>query len=92
MTQENLLSSEGLEEPAETIIRKPLAPLLRLASPPEARSQRDSELIGRLQKEIAALQMELEKAKQEILRYEMLLRNAKQREIELRAEMRPRQR
>jgi hypothetical protein len=91
MMQENLLSFEEEEESAETVVRKPLSPLLKLASPPEARSQRDSELIGRLQKEIAALQMELEKAKQEILRYEMLLRNAKQRELELRAEMRPRQ-
>lgn len=90
MMQENLLPSE--EEPAEAVARKPISLLLKLAPPPEARSQRDSELIGRLQKEIAVLQMELEKAKQEILRYEMLLRNAKQRELELRAEMRPRQR
>ncbi|MFN7929592.1 MAG: hypothetical protein U0Y68_16930 [Blastocatellia bacterium] len=91
MTQENLLPSDVFEETADTVARRPSSPVLKLATPPESKVQRDPELVARLQKEITILQMELEKARQEITRYEMLLRNAKQREIELRAELRPRQ-
>lgn len=91
MTQENLLPSEVLletpDEASELVARKPLSPILKLAPSPEPKVLRDNEVIARLQKEITVLQIELEKAKKEIIRYEMLLRNAKQRERELRAEM-----
>ena len=86
MMQEILLLPEVSEEASETVTRKPPSPVLKLASAPETRSQRDNELIARLQKEIAVLQAELEKSRNEVRRYEMLLRNAKQRELELRAE------
>ena len=86
MMQEILLPSEVSAEAPETVTRKPSPPVLKLASAPETRSQRDSELIARLQKEIAVLQVALEKSRNEITRYETLLRNAKQREWELRAE------
>lgn len=69
--------------------RKPPSPVLKLASAPEARSQRDIDLIARLQKEVSALQAELEKSRNEVIRYEALLRNAQQREMELRVELMP---
>jgi hypothetical protein len=75
-----------LEESDDTT-QKPQSPVLKLAAVSETRSQRDIELIARLQKEIAALEAELEKSRNEVARYEALLRNAKQRELELRAEM-----
>lgn len=84
--QEILLPSEVSAEASENIARKPISPILKLALAPETRSQRDSELIARLQKEIAVLQAQLEKSRSEARRYEVLLRNAKQREVELRAE------
>ncbi len=84
--QEILLPSEAFDEASETVTRKPPSPVLKLALAPETKSQRDSELIARLQKEIAVLQAELEKSRSEVKRYEMLLRNARQREVELRAE------
>ena len=80
-----------IEEPDDAA-RKPPSPVLKLASAPEPRSQRDIELIARLQKEISVLQAELEKSKNEVVRYEALLRNAKQREMELRADLAPRNR
>lgn len=83
------LPPEVSDETSETMVRKPPAPVLKLASAPEVRSQRDIEVIARLQKEVAVLQAELEKARNEIARYEVLLRNAKQRELELRAELVP---
>lgn len=83
------LPPEVSDEPSETIARKPPSPVLKLASAPEVRSQRDIEVIARLQKEVAILQAELEKARNEITRYEALLRNAKQRELELRADLVP---
>lgn len=83
--QEMLLPLE--EEEPDDAKRKPQPPFLKLASVSETRSPRDVELIARLQKEIATLQMELEKSRNEVARYEALLRNAKQRELELRAEL-----
>lgn len=83
------LHPEISDEVLETIARKSSASVLKLASAPEVRSQRDVELIARLQKEIAVLQAELERSRNEVTRYEMLLRNAKQRELELRAEWVP---
>ncbi|HEX4946941.1 MAG TPA: hypothetical protein VFZ34_09765 [Blastocatellia bacterium] len=83
MMQEMQLPPEVPEE----VPRKPQATILKLASAPETRSPRDIELIARLQKEIALLQVELEKSRNEVVRYEALLRNAKQREMEMRAEL-----
>jgi ABC-type phosphate transport system auxiliary subunit len=83
LMQEMLLP---LEESDDTT-QKPQPHLLKLASAAETRAPRDVELIARLQKEIAILQTELEKSRNEVARYEVLLRNAQQRERELRAEM-----
>jgi predicted RNase H-like nuclease (RuvC/YqgF family) len=74
-------------EPLEDSVPKPQNPVLKIVSANEPRSQRDNELISRLQAEVAHLQQELERAKNENKRYEMLLRNAQQREHELRAEL-----
>lgn len=74
-------------EPLEDSVQKPQNPVLKIVSANEPRSQRDVELISRLQAEVAHLQKELERAKNENKRYEMLLRNAQQREHELRAEL-----
>jgi capsule polysaccharide export protein KpsE/RkpR len=74
-------------EPLEDSIQKPQNPVLKIVSANESRSQRDVELISRLQAEITHLQKELERARNENNRYEALLRNAKQREHELRAEL-----
>ena len=85
MMQEMMLPPEVSDETA----RKPPSQVLKLAPAPETRAQRDIELIARLQKEVAGLQAELEKSKNEVARYETLLRNARQRERELRAELAP---
>ncbi len=76
-------------EPLEDSIQKPQNSVLKIVSASEPRSQRDIELIARLQAEIAILQEELERSRNEVKRYDMLLRNAKQREHELRAEISP---
>lgn len=76
-------------EPLEDSIPKPQHSVLKIVSANEPRSQRDIELIARLQAEIAILQEELERSRNEVKRYDMLLRNAKQREHELRAEISP---
>lgn len=67
--------------------REPNNSYLKLASTYEARSQRDIEAISRLQAEVIELQKELEITRNEVRRYEMLLRNAMQREIELKAQL-----
>lgn len=76
-------------ETPEDSIPKPQNTVLKIVSATEPRSQRDIELIARLQAEVASLQEELERSRNEVKRYEMLLRNAKQREHELRAEIAP---
>ncbi|HEX4948179.1 MAG TPA: hypothetical protein VFZ34_16015 [Blastocatellia bacterium] len=68
-------------------VPKPQNPVLKIVSANEPRSQHDIELIARLQAEISLLQEELERSRNEIKRYDMLLRNAKQREHELRVEL-----
>ncbi len=74
-------------EPLEDSVQKPQNSVLKIVSANEPRSQRDIELVARLQAELANLQEELERSRNEVKRYDMLLRNAKQREHELRAEM-----
>jgi ABC-type phosphate transport system auxiliary subunit len=74
-------------EPLDDSVQKPQNSVLKIVSATEPRSQRDIELIARLQAEISILQEELERSRNEVKRYDMLLRNAKQREHELRAEM-----
>ena len=76
-------------EPLDDSVQKPQNSVLKIISATEPRSQRDIELIARLQAEIAILQEELERSRNEVKRYDMLLRNAKQREHELRAELAP---
>lgn len=71
----------------EDSVPKPQNTVLKIVSANEPRSERDIELIARLQSEIALLQEELERSRNEIKRYDMLLRNAKQREHELRADL-----
>jgi hypothetical protein len=74
-------------EPPDDSVPKPQNTVLKIVSAQEPRSQRDAELIARLQAEIAILQEDLERSRNEVKRYDMLLRNAKQREHELRAEL-----
>jgi ABC-type phosphate transport system auxiliary subunit len=74
-------------EPLDDSVQKPQNSVLKIVSATEPRSQRDIELIARLQAEVSILQEELERSRNEVKRYDMLLRNAKQREHELRAEM-----
>jgi chromosome segregation ATPase len=74
-------------ETLDDSVPKPQNAVLKIVSANEPRSQRDIELIARLQAEIASLQQELERSRNEVKRYDMLLRNAKQREHELRAEL-----
>ena len=74
-------------EPLEDSVPKPQNSVLKIVSANEPRSQRDIELIARLQTEVSILQEELERSRNEVKRYDMLLRNAKQREHELRADM-----
>ena len=81
--QELRVNPEALEDS----VQKPQNSVLKIVSATEPRSQRDIELIARLQTEVAILQEELERSRNEVKRYDMLLRNAKQREHELRAEM-----
>ena len=76
-------------EPLDDSVQKPQNSVLKIVSATEPRSQRDIELNARLQVEIAILQEELERSRNEVKRYGMLLRNAKQREHELRAELAP---
>ena len=71
----------------EDSVPKPQNAVLKIVSANEPRSQRDIELIARLQAEISHLQEELERTRNEVKRYDLLLRNAKQREHEIRAEM-----
>ena len=81
--QELRVNPEALEDS----VQKPQNSVLKIVSATEPRSQRDIELIARLQTEVAILQEELERSRNEVKRYDMLLRNTKQREHELRAEM-----
>lgn len=74
-------------ETPDDSVPKPQNAILKIVSANEPRSQRDIELIARLQAEISHLQEELERTRNEVKRYDLLLRNAKQREHELRAEM-----
>ena len=74
-------------EVSEDATRKLPSQVLKLASAPDTRTQRDIELIAQLKKEVAVLQVELAKSQNEVTRYEMLLRNARQREREIRAEL-----
>ena len=81
--QELRVNPEALEDS----VQKPQNSVLKIVSATEPRSQRDIELIARLQTEVAILQEELERSRNEVKRYDMLLRNTKQREHELRADM-----
>lgn len=81
--QELRVSPETLDDS----VPKPQNAVLKIVSANEPRSQRDIELIARLQAEVSSLQKELERSRNEIKRYDMLLRNAKQREHELRADL-----
>ncbi len=74
-------------EPLDDSVQKPQNSVLKIVSATDPRSQRDIDLIARLQAEVSILQEELERSRNEVKRYDMLLRNAKQREHELRAEM-----
>ncbi len=74
-------------ETLEDSVPKPQNSVLKIVSATEPRSQRDIELIARLQAEVAILQEELERSRNEVKRYDMLLRNTKQREHELRADL-----
>lgn len=76
-------------DPLEDSAQKPQNSVLKIVSANEPRSQRDIELIARLQAEISSLHEELERSRNEVKRYDMLLRNAKQREHELRADLAP---
>ena len=76
-------------ETPDDSVPKPQNTVLKIVSATEPRSQRDIELIARLQAEVAILQEELERSRNEVKRYDMLLRNAKQREHELRADLAP---
>ena len=81
--QELRVSPETYEDSAQ----KPQNAVLKIVSANEPRSQRDIELIARLQAEVSSLQKELERTRNEVKRYDTLLRNAKQREHEIRAEL-----
>ncbi len=83
--QELRLNPESLEDS----VPKPQSSVLKIVSATDPRSQRDIELIARLQAEVSILQEELERSRNEVKRYDMLLRNAKQREHELRADLAP---
>lgn len=76
-------------ETPDDSVPKPQNSVLKIVSANEPRSQRDIELIARLQAEVSILQEELERSRNEVKRYDMLLRNAKQREHELRADLAP---
>ena len=76
-------------ETPDDSVPKPQNTVLKIVSANEPRSQRDIELIARLQAEVGILQEELERSRNEVKRYDMLLRNAKQREHELRADLAP---
>jgi hypothetical protein len=60
--------------------------MLRVASSAELPQQSPSEEELRLQTQIRALQEELRQAQRQLAQYEVLLRNARLRELELRAE------
>ena len=81
--QELRINPEALDDS----VPKPQNSVLKIVSANEPRSQRDIELIARLQAEVSILQEELERSRNDVKRYDALLRNAKQREHELRADL-----
>ncbi|HWQ32226.1 MAG TPA: hypothetical protein VNQ79_05030 [Blastocatellia bacterium] len=83
----HLINQPTAQSVREEIIERPLDNVTSFDQSPEQRLRRAQEYIAQLQSEVRTLREELARTERAVEQRDTLLRNALQRELELRAEL-----